>query len=119
MAARSVVIASVAAPVVRRVIPGRALPEGVTPESEGSILAWLKSHVGKVAANAEAYAGKMEGGGFDCLYNLEFGHNDLVALGIPEGHARTIATNAVYISRLLGSITFDGNLRAGRDTLHI
>ena len=48
MAARSVVIASVAAPVVRRVIPGRALPEGVTPESEGSILAWLQSHVGKV-----------------------------------------------------------------------
>ena len=46
MAARSVVIASVAAPVVRRVIPGRALPEGVTPESEGSILAWLQSHVG-------------------------------------------------------------------------
>ena len=84
-------MASVAAPVARRVIPGRCIPEGVTPESgrEGSIQAWLESHAGKVSENAAAYAGKMEGGGFDCLYNLEFGHNDLVALGIPGGHART------------------------------
>ena len=93
-------IASAVTPVVRRVIPGRAIPEGVTPESEGSVKAWLESHAGRVAANAEACAAKMEGGGYDSLYNLEFDHNDLVGLGVPEGHAKTIATNAVCISRL-------------------
>jgi hypothetical protein len=104
MVASRVLVARVEGPVVRRVIPGRSVPEGVTPSAEDSVLEWLKSHEGRVGANAVAYAAKMEGGGYDDLYNIGFDFGDLVKLGIPEGHAKTIATNAVHISRKLGSV---------------
>ena len=88
----------------RRVVPGRSLPVGVDPSSEGSVLAWLKDHTGKIAECAEAYAGKIEGAGFTDLHSIGFEVSDLLDVGIPKGHAITIANNAGFISRVLGSV---------------
>ena len=42
MVAQALVVATSESVVGRRVVPGRSLPVGVDPSSEGSILAWLK-----------------------------------------------------------------------------
>ena len=98
MVASEVVVASVVKPVGRRVVPGRSVPEGVDPSSEGSLLLWLQSHEGKIGENSVAYAAKIEGGGFTDLYSIGFEVQDLVDVGIPKGHAITLVQNAQHVS---------------------
>ena len=78
MVASEVVVASVVKPVGRRVVPGRSVPEGVDPSSEGSLLSWLQSHEGKIGENAVAYAAKIEGGGFTDLYSIGYPGCDIL-----------------------------------------
>ena len=83
-------------------IPGRSIPEGTDPASDTSVEEWLKTHAGSISANAAAYAGKIVGKGYSDLYSIAFTKDELVAAGLPAGHAATVFQNAQFVSRLLG-----------------
>ena len=55
-----------------------------------------------IAAKAAVYSGILVGMGFDSCFALDFEADDIECETLPKGHARVIASNAVFIRRALG-----------------
>ena len=93
---------AVAAVAVRVGRAGTKVPEGVDLTSVESVKAWLATFDPSIAAKAAVCSGILVGMGFDSCFALDFEADDIECETLPKGHARVIASNAVFIRRALG-----------------